>query len=115
MRSARWDSFSSISRQPASRGVRRLSSSASPLCGLTRGVARFVGDFAASLAFHPLAWIVLAVAVAAWVAWVAWLGRRAGWWAGRVRRIQSWTLALLALGLVTVWIFRAATDSLPPI
>lgn len=86
---------------------------ACPLCGLTRGVARFVrGDIAASLAFHPLAWIVLTVAVGAWVAW---LGRRAGWWTRRFRRVEKWTLALLAVGLVVVWIFRAATDTLPPI
>lgn len=86
---------------------------ACPLCGLTRGVARFVrGDLAASLAFHPLAWIVLTVAVGAWFVW---LGRRAGWWARRFRRFEKWTLTLLALGLVTVWIFRAATDTLPPV
>lgn len=86
---------------------------ACPLCGLTRGISRFVrGDVDASLAFHPLAWVVLAVAV---TTWCAWLGRRAGWWTHRFRRLENRTLALVSLGLVAVWIFRAATDTLPPI
>lgn len=90
-----------------------LFSTACPLCGLTRGVARLVrGDLEASLGFHPLAWLVLGVAVAGWVAW---LGRRAGWWAWRsptVERVVLWTVGI---GLVVAWVGRAAAGTLPPI
>lgn len=86
---------------------------ACPLCGLTRGVARLVrGDVAASIEFHPLAWLVLAVIVGAWLAW---LGRRAGWWRWRSIRTERWTVSLATLGLVATWVYRATTETLPPI
>jgi hypothetical protein len=86
---------------------------ACPLCGLTRGIARAIrGDFAASVAFHPLAWVVLLVAV---TAWVTWLGRRAGWWRARHIRLERAVVGGLAVGLVASWIWRRATGTLPPI
>ena len=86
---------------------------ACPLCGLTRGVTRVVrGDFASSVTFHPLAWIVLVVTIGAWVAW---LGRRAGWWTWRSKTIERWIVGLIAAGLVAVWAYRAATGTLPSV
>ena len=86
---------------------------ACPLCGLTRGVARFVrGDIGASLAHHPMAWLVLLVAVAAWVAW---FGRRAGWWTWRRRGLEFAVIASMGVGLVVTWIVRAVSGTLPPI
>ena len=86
---------------------------ACPLCGLTRGVARFVrGDIASSVGFHPLAWAVLVVAV---VAWLGWFGRRAGWWEWRSTAVEKWTLVALGVGLVTTWAVRAVLGTLPPV
>jgi len=86
---------------------------ACPLCGLTRGVARLVrGDIAASLGFHPLAWLVLVVAGAAWVAW---LGRRAGWWSVGTAWISRVTVPALAVALTVTWLVRGVGGSLPPI
>jgi hypothetical protein len=86
---------------------------ACPLCGLTRGVARLVrGDVGASLGFHPLAWLVLAVAVAAWVAW---LGRRAGWWSGGTAWFSRRTVPGLFVALAVTWLVRGVAGTLPPI
>lgn len=86
---------------------------ACPLCGLTRGVSRFVrGDVAASVDHHPLAAVVLLAAV---IAWVAWLGRRAGWWTWRSRTAERWTLGVLGASLVAVWGWRALTGTLPSV
>ncbi|MEX2423445.1 MAG: DUF2752 domain-containing protein, partial [Acidimicrobiia bacterium] len=71
---------------------------ACPLCGLTRGVARFVrGDIASSIGFHPMAWLVFGVVA---LAWGAWFGRRAGWWTWRSPIVEKWILAVLGIGLV---------------
>ncbi|MDX1448183.1 MAG: DUF2752 domain-containing protein [Acidimicrobiia bacterium] len=84
-----------------------------PLCGLTRGVSRLVrGDVGASLAFHPLAWLVL---LAVTGTWVAWLGRRAGWWTGRAPRLERVGVVVLVAALVVTWVVRGATGTLPPI
>jgi hypothetical protein len=84
-----------------------------PLCGLTRGVARLVrGEFAASVVFHPMAGVVLAVAAGAWVAW---LGRRAGWWSWRNRTVERIAVAGVAVGLIAVWVWRAMAGTLPAI
>lgn len=86
---------------------------ACPLCGLTRGVARFVrGDIGSSVAFHPMAWIVFVVVA---LAWLAWFGRRAGWWNWRSKTVENWTLAALFIGLVATWATRAVLGTLPPI
>ena len=86
---------------------------ACPLCGLTRGVARFVrGDIAASIDFHPMAWLVFLVVA---LAWLAWLGRRAGWWQWRSQTVEKWTIATLLIGLVATWGVRAILGTLPPI
>jgi hypothetical protein len=86
---------------------------ACPLCGLTRGVARFVrGDLASSISFHPMAWLVLLVAA---LAWVAWFGRRIGWWTWRSPTVENWTVAGLFFGLVVTWAVRAFLGTLPPI
>ena len=86
---------------------------ACPLCGLTRGIARLVrGDIASSVAFHPMAWIVLLVAV---LAWLAWFGRRAGWWRWRSPIVENMTMAALFIGLVATWAIRAVLGALPPI
>lgn len=84
---------------------------ACPLCGLTRGVARLVrGDVASSIAFHPMAWIVVLVAA---LAWVAWFGRRAGWWSGRSPTVERWVGAALGIGLIATWAARAVGGTLP--
>jgi hypothetical protein len=86
---------------------------ACPLCGLTRGVARFVrGDLASSISFHPMAWIVFLVTA---LAWLAWFGRRAGWWEWRSPTVEKWTVAALGVGLVATWAVRALLGTLPPI
>lgn len=90
-----------------------LFSTPCPLCGLTRGVARFVrGDFAASLEFHPLAWLLLLFAAAAWVAW---LGRRANWWQWRSPRLEKAVIVSVVLALALTWALRAMTGTLPPV
>lgn len=84
-----------------------------PLCGLTRGVSRLVrGDLEASLAFHPLAWLVLGVAVGTWLAW---FGRRAGWWQWRSKRLERGLVWTVGVGLLVVWGLRALDGSLPPV
>lgn len=86
---------------------------ACPLCGLTRGVARFVrGDFTSSIGFHPMAWVVLVVAA---LAWIGWFGRRAGWWSWRSPTLEKWTVAGVGIGLVITWAARALLGTLPPI
>lgn len=86
---------------------------ACPLCGLTRGVARFVrGDIESSVVFHPMAWVVFLVVA---LAWLAWLGRRAGWWKWRSKAAEKWVLAALFVGLVATWAVRAVLGTLPPI
>lgn len=86
---------------------------ACPLCGLTRGVARLVrGDVAASLEFHPLAWLVLLLAG---LAWVSWLGRRTGWWSGRPVLLERLAIGGVVAGLVAIWSWRALAGTLPPI
>lgn len=90
-----------------------LFSTPCPLCGLTRGVSRLVrGDVEASLAFHPLAWLVLLIAAGAWLAW---LGRRAGWWQWRAKNLELGLLWTLGVGLTVTWVIRAATGTLPPL
>lgn len=82
-----------------------------PLCGLTRGVARLVrGELAASLGFHPLAWLVLVIATGAWIAW---FGRRAGWWQWRSVRLERNALWVLTVGLLGAWVVRSLTGTLP--
>lgn len=86
---------------------------ACPLCGLTRGTARFVrGDLDGSWFFHPMTGLVL---LASATAWVVWLGRSAGWWSWRSRRVERWALGVIVAGLAVTWVVRLMLGSLPPL
>jgi hypothetical protein len=86
---------------------------ACPLCGLTRGTARLLrGDLDGSWFFHPMAGLVLLVLAGAWLAW---MGRAAGWWSWRSRRVERWALGITLAGLSVTWAVRLALDSLPPL
>lgn len=76
-----------------------------PACGLTRGfVAIGHGDFAAGLAWHPLAPALYVAAVIALVASIFGVGRQAPLAWGR--RATQYGAALAALTLVAVWLWR---------
>lgn len=86
---------------------------ACPLCGLTRGVSRLVrGDLATSWDMHPMAGPVLAVAAGAWMVWI---GVRLGLWARPRPLVGRLAVVGLCLALLTVWIVRGVSGTLPPI
>ncbi len=92
---------------------RRLTGIPCPGCGLTRAFAHLAkGEWRAALRDHPLAPLIAAQLGAAWLAWgAAVLGR-----SPRPRRLLTRVDAIAAGNaalLVSVWIGRLATGTLP--
>lgn len=93
--------------------VALLTGMACPGCGMSRALAWLVrGDLETSLAYHPLAPLILMVGLVA-VVWA--LGRRyGGWKAPRTAWINSGLVGLAVL-LMAVWVTRFMTGTLPPV
>jgi hypothetical protein len=86
---------------------------ACPGCGMTRAAGQLLrGDVGAALTYHPL---IPAVALLATGGWVWFVLRKTG----RVRpfnsRLLNAILITTLVALVTVWIGRLATGTLPPV
>jgi len=91
--------------------TRRFLHFSCPGCGLTRAFGALArGEFAQAWRFHPLAYVFLTEALAAWVVW----GLVA---LGRLRRpspvVINWVLVVQGFLLVAVWLVRLLTGSLP--
>jgi hypothetical protein len=93
--------------------VALLTGVACPGCGMSRAMAwMFRGDLERSVAYHPLAPLLLVLGIVALV-WA--LGRRFwGWRAPRVALINGGLLVVAVL-LVAVWVTRLASGTLPPV
>lgn len=86
---------------------------ACPGCGMTRAASRLLrGDLASAVSYHPLVPAIALIAVGGW----AWFVLRK---TGRAQPISNGLLngILIAtfLALMTVWIVRLATGTLPPV
>ena len=91
--------------------TRRFLHFSCPGCGLTRAFGALArGELGQAWRFHPLAFVFLLEAIAAWVVW----GLVA---LGRLRRpsalFVNWALVVQGLLLVAVWLARLLTGSLP--
>lgn len=86
---------------------------ACPGCGMSRALAWLIrGDLVTSVRYHPLAPLLLAVAV---IAFVWRIGRvKMGWGAMPAALINT---ALIGFGVVlmVVWAIRIASGTLPPV
>lgn len=93
---------------PDACGLKRIAGIPCPGCGLTRSwVAALEGDFAGSVAFHPVGWLVLLYAGAQAARHLLWLGV-VPWRAG-VDRIGVWLdrgLVVVLAVLLVVWLPR---------
>lgn len=92
--------------------VRRATGFPCPGCGMTRAFGSLAhGDWAAAWRLHPLSFLVAAELAGGWLLWGL------GAWRGAAvlsrSRVDALLLANAAL-LVTVWLVRAATGTLPP-
>jgi len=93
--------------------VALLTGTACPGCGMSRAVAWLMrGDLERSLAYHPLAPVVLAIALAGSV-WA--LGRRLRGWRAPPAALVNVGLVGLATLLVATWVTRLITGTLPPV
>ena len=93
--------------------VALLTGTACPGCGMSRAMAWLVrGDVERALAYHPLAPIVLAMAVAGSV-WA--LGRRLKGWRAPPAALVNLGLVVFAALLVATWVTRLITGTLPPV
>lgn len=91
--------------------VALVTGTACPGCGLTRAVLAMArGDLAAAWTAHPLAGVVVALAIALGAWWAA-----ARWSSVRPpsARVTAALLSALTVALVAVWSVRLATDTLP--
>ncbi len=104
------------SRFPAGAGepvctFRRVTHLACPTCGMTRALACLArGDFATSLALHPLALVLAAELVVLWLLWGRGLARGD---ARRIERNLPRLLAANAAAFAAVWLARLLTGTLP--
>lgn len=90
-----------------------LTGVACPGCGMSRAIAwMFRGDLERSVSYHPLAPLVVIIIVAA-VVWA--LGRRFRGWRTPRAVVINGGLVVLAVLLLTVWIARLASGTLPPV
>ena len=90
-----------------------LTGVACPGCGMSRALAWLLrGDLERSMGYHPLAPLVLAVGLFALV-WA--LGRRVRGWRAPRKSLLNGGLMVLAALLMTVWITRLASGTLPPV
>ena len=93
--------------------VALMTGTACPGCGMSRAIAWLLrGDLERSLAYHPLAPIVLAIALAGSV-WA--LGRRFKGWRAPAAALVNLGLVGLAALLVATWVTRLITGTLPPV
>ena len=91
--------------------TRRFLHFSCPGCGLTRAFGALAReDFAAAWRFHPLAFVFLLEAIAAWVVWGLVALRRLR---PPSATLVNWALVVQGFLLVTVWAIRLATGSLP--
>ncbi|MCI0677816.1 MAG: DUF2752 domain-containing protein [Actinobacteria bacterium] len=86
---------------------------ACPGCGMTRAVSHLMhGDMAMAVTLHPLVIPILAVGAVLWVWFLLWrLGRLRPIGRGAFNAI----IASSAVALVTVWVTRLASGTLPPV
>lgn len=93
--------------------VALLTGVACPGCGMSRAIAWLLrGDLGLSVAYHPLAPLVVIIGVVG----VVWLigGRLRGW--GRPRAVLlNGGLVVLGVLLLTVWMVRLMSGTLPPV
>lgn len=90
-----------------------VTGAACPGCGMTRAVSSLLrGDLSLALDYHPLAPMVVALAVAAW-SWA--LLRRRQSMGPLPAMVTSIVLLVTAGLLVAVWGYRFAAGSLPPV
>jgi len=86
---------------------------ACPGCGMTRAASTLIrGDLGGAIAYHPLVPLILAQLVVGWVWFVL---QRAGLVRPAGNRTITITLAVTALALVSVWVARLVTGTLPPV
>lgn len=86
---------------------------ACPGCGMTRAAGQLLrGDLASAVNYHPL---VPAIALMATVGWGWFVLRKTGTVGPISNRLLNGILTVTLVALVTVWIARLATGSLPPV
>ena len=86
---------------------------ACPGCGMSRAIAwMFRGDLERSVGYHPLGPLVVIISVVA-VVWA--LGRRFRGWRTPRTAVLNGGLVVLAVLLMTVWIVRLTSGTLPPV
>lgn len=93
--------------------VALLTGMACPGCGMSRAIAWLLrGDLERSVSYHPLAPLVVIVAIVA----VVWgIGRRLRVWSKPPAALLNGGLVVLATLLMAVWIARLASGTLPPV
>ena len=90
-----------------------LTGVACPGCGMSRAIAwMFRGDLERSVGYHPLGPLVVVISVFA-VVWA--LGRRFRGWRTPRTAVLNGGLVILAVLLMTVWLARLASGTLPPV
>lgn len=86
---------------------------ACPGCGMTRAASTLIrGDLGGAISYHPLVPLILAQLVVGWIWFVL---QRAGLVRPAGNRTITITLAVTAVALVSVWIARLVTGTLPPV
>ena len=86
---------------------------ACPGCGMTRAASRLIrGDLAAAVSYHPLVPAISLIAVGGW-AWYAL--KKTGRAKPISNRLLNGILIATFVALVTVWVARLATGTLPPV
>jgi hypothetical protein len=93
--------------------VALLTGVACPGCGMSRAIAWMMrGDLERSLAYHPLAPLVVIIVVIG-VVWA--IGRRLRGWDRPPAAVLNGGLVVLAALLMAVWIARLVSGNLPPV
>ena len=93
--------------------VALLTGTACPGCGMTRAMAWLLrGDLERAVGYHPLAPIVLIIALVSSV-WM--LGRRYRGWKAPTSIVVNRALVGLAVLLIVTWVARLVTGTLPPV
>lgn len=86
---------------------------ACPGCGMTRAASTLIrGDLSGALTYHPLIPLILAQLVVGWFWFVL---QRIGLVRPAGNRTITIALAVTALALVSVWVGRLLSGTLPPV